>query len=340
MTKVLVTGGVGGVGKPVVAHLMNKGYDLRIVDLKPDAQVPAGVEYAAIDINDYSAVLAQMRGCDQVVHLAAIPTPSGGPPEEVFRVNAAGTFNIFQAAAELGIRRVVQASSINAVGLYYGVRNADPQYFPVDEEHPQVGTDAYSFSKWVVEEIAEFYWRRAGISSVSLRFPAVLRDEWRAAILGRRGAVSELVARLQAMSESERLAWVNAFLTEFDQLRAQGMMENPEFQQRFFRADPSIPISEEERFLMITRNNFWALIDERDAAQAVEKGLSADYEGAHPMFVSDHRNTAGVESEELLRLFFPNVTARKRKIIGRESLVSIEKARRITGFWPEYSFTE
>jgi nucleoside-diphosphate-sugar epimerase len=80
-----------------------------------------------------------MRGCDQVVHLAALASPVVGRPEEVFRVNAEGTFNVFQAAAEAGIRRVVQASSINALGLYYGVRTTDPLYFPVDEAAPAPG---------------------------------------------------------------------------------------------------------------------------------------------------------------------------------------------------------
>ena len=84
--------------------------------------------------------------------------------------------------------------------------------------------------------------------------------------------------------------------------------------------------------------NFWALLDGRDAAQAFEKSLLADFEGCHPLFVNDSVNTTGVESETLLGLFYPGVTARKRPLLGAEALVSIDKARQLIGFEPEYSF--
>ena len=91
--------------------------------------------------------------------------------------------------------------------------------------------------------------------------------------------------------------------------------------------------------LVSTRANFWALIDARDAAQAFEKSLLADFEGSQPLFVNDSHNSAGVDSEELVRVFFPEVTARRHPLVGNEALVSIERARELIGFEPEHSFT-
>ena len=342
MTTVLVTGGVGLVGSAVVQRLLDSGFRVRILDRLPPGELPdeaqallQRAEYAAADINDIDALRPQMAGADLVVHMAAVPTPVGTPPEEVFRVNASGTFNVFQAAAEAGIRRVVQASSINAVGLYYGVRVTDPLYFPLDEQHPHLGSDAYSFSKWVVEEIAEYFWRREGISSVSLRFPGVVPERWRERV-GQMLGQGELVDRLLALPEAERRAWVDAALADEDALRGQRVMESRAFQRRLFGPEADFP--PDRRWLMLTRGNMFTLIDARDAAQAVEKSLTAGFEGAHALFVNDRVNTTGHDSEVLLDLFFPRVTGRKRPLVGRESLVSIEEARRLIGFEPEFSW--
>ena len=88
------------------------------------------------------------------------------------------------------------------------------------------------------------------------------------------------------------------------------------------------------------RSNFWASIDARDSAQALEKGLTADYEGSHPIFVNDSVNGAGVDSELLVRTFFPEVEGRTHPLQGQETLVSIDKARDLIGYEPEYHITE
>jgi len=63
-------------------------------------------------------------------------------------------------------------------------------------------------------------------------------------------------------------------------------------------------------------------------------------EGCQPLFVSDAYNAAGVESESLARLFYPEVKERRVALEGAQSLVSIEKARRLIGFEPEYSLRD
>jgi NAD(P)-dependent dehydrogenase (short-subunit alcohol dehydrogenase family) len=334
--RVLVTGGTGRIGAVVVRWLDERGYSVRVVDTSAQAETPPGVELAACDINDYPTLREQVRGCDAVVHLAALASPASGSADVVFRVNAAGSFNVYRAAEEEGIRRVVQASSINAVGLYYGLRRAEPLYLPIDEHHPPQDTDVYSFSKWVVEEIADYHWRRSGISGVSLRFPAVSRYEPSPRSVQYREQARQLIERVAAMPEEQRSGWLERSLAEIDELRARGMFENREFWGRVYRGEQD-GITPEQRWLLSAPSNLWTAIDERDAAQAVEKALSADYSGSHPLFVCDRNNTTGFDSELLARLFFPRVTARKRPLQGRESLVSIEKSRQLIGFDPQFT---
>ena len=88
------------------------------------------------------------------------------------------------------------------------------------------------------------------------------------------------------------------------------------------------------------RSNFWASIDARDSAQALEKGLTADYQGSHPIFVNDSVNAAGVDSELLVQVFFPEVTGRSHPLQGQETLVSIDKARALIGYEPEHHITD
>ena len=117
--------------------------------------------------------LDQTLEIDGVVQLAALPNPTGGTAPDIFHINCTDTFNVYQAAAEEGIKRAVSASSINALGSNFGVKAFQLSYFPIDEKHPQQTTDAYSLSKQILEETAEYFSRRDGISGVCRRLPAV-----------------------------------------------------------------------------------------------------------------------------------------------------------------------
>ncbi len=89
--------------------------------------------------------------------------------------------------------------------------------------------------------------------------------------------------------------------------------------------------------MMFGRTDFWSIINAEDAAQAIEKGVLADYEGSHPLFVNDSENSLGVSSRMLAELYFPEVTTWKRDVEGAETLVSNERARALIGYEPEHS---
>lgn len=127
-------------------------------------------------MTDYDALEQALRGSEVLIHLAAIPKPFGHSDHEVHNTNVVGSYNALRAAVEVGMTRICQASSVNAIGHAYS-RKARYDYFPVDELHPTYNEDPYSLSKWVCEQQADSIVRRyAGVSVVSLRFHWVVAD--------------------------------------------------------------------------------------------------------------------------------------------------------------------
>ncbi|HEX2621505.1 MAG TPA: NAD(P)-dependent oxidoreductase [Phototrophicaceae bacterium] len=340
--RVLITGGTGLIGKAVTARLLQNGWQVRIFDLPETFDNPLAndVEYVQGDILNFDHLLQHTIGCDVIVHMAAIRSPHLAPGHDVFQINVAGTFNVFEAAARAGIRRIVQASSINALGLFYSLGDMNLRYFPIDEDHPGTTSDPYSFSKQMIEDIGAYYWRRSGISSVALRFPAVFPvgfadgEQYQQ----RRNSTRQLMDELMGIPEVERRTRI-----------ADAHRRVLEFRQRHpfeFRPDehgkPSnINIGAEDplfRSYNVDRFNLWAFVDERDAAQSIEKGLTATYQGSHPMYINAAVNTLGYDTRTLLSLFFPLVSPDhfKTDLPGACSVVSIERARTLIDFSPEY----
>lgn len=334
--RVLVTGGTGAVGQAAVERLVQRGWEVRVVGRRAGFDIP-GAEYQVCDITDYDDVREKMRGFDTVVHLAAIPNPRVAPGPEVFRVNALGTYNVYEAAAAEGIKKLVQASSINAFGCFWGNQDIIPHYLPIDEAHPTYTTDAYSFSKTVVESIGDYYWRRAGISSVALRLPAVWSDERFNSEEARqqRQKTRQLLDEFAAQPEDERRARLTQVQQNINRVRREGIMEYPAAAEGWkpeqFGEDP---LNFAYNF---DRLNFWAYVHERDSAQSIEKGLVADYEGSHELFINAATNWLDYDSKTLAQLFFPEIPEENVHLNGSEALVSIAKARELIGFAPEYT---
>ena len=336
--KILVTGGTGSVGRTAVKRLVENGHQVQVIGRRAGIEID-GAQYRQCDITDFDLLRKQVKGMEGIVHLAAIPSPGRHPASEVFHINCSGTFNVYQAAAQEGIGKISCASSINALGFNYGRKPFPISYFPIDEEHPTFTTDPYSFSKQITEQIADYFWRRENISSVNLRFPGVYEvnmerlERWRKHAARFKKTMTEFLAQ----PKTEQRERIQRAIARFDATRPDraGYLPREEAIKRWRTPgnDPDLGL------LMggFGRSNFWASVDARDSAQALEKGLLADYEGSHPLFINSSHNAAGIKSETLLQVFFPEVQERKRPLPGTESLVSIEKARKLIGFEPEYS---
>jgi nucleoside-diphosphate-sugar epimerase len=178
--KVLVTGAHGRVGRVLVPALMRAGHDVRASDLTRAAwdrlEDPREAEdYWQADLTDAGAAYALVRGCDAVVHTAAIPQPIHNPPHVVFENNLTSTFNLLEAAIAAGLRRFVNFSSETVPGFIYALRPFEPDYLPIDEEHPVRPQDSYATGKWFGELLMERAPERADIAAISIR-PCWVQD--------------------------------------------------------------------------------------------------------------------------------------------------------------------
>jgi len=168
---ILVTGGSGMLGQAVVEDLQRHGYRIISADLKP-SPATSSVRTVQADLTDLGQVYGAAAGVDAIVHLAAIPAPHKHPPEVVFKTNVISTYNVLQTAGTLGIKRVVIASSLSALGLAYNTRPIELSYFPIDEAHPVLAQDEYGISKVLGESMADGFARRyPELSITSFRFP-------------------------------------------------------------------------------------------------------------------------------------------------------------------------
>lgn len=159
LKKILVTGSDGFIGSHLVEELIRRGHDVRAfvmynsfnswgwLDHAPD-DVKKNLDVFAGDIRDPNGVRTAMKGCDAVLHLAAlIGIPySYHSPDSYIDTNVKGTLNIVQAARDFGVSRVVHTSTSEVYGT--------ARFVPITEEHPLQGQSPYSASKIGADQIA------------------------------------------------------------------------------------------------------------------------------------------------------------------------------------------
>jgi nucleoside-diphosphate-sugar epimerase len=167
--KIALTGSCGSVGSSVRALVPLQGHQLVCID-RVAAPDDDGLPFVQAEMTDYDALVAAFDGCDALIHLAAIPNPLRDPDHVIHANNVVGSYNALRAAVEVGIRRICQASSVNAIGLSFG-RTGRFDYFPIDEAHPNHAEDAYALSKWICEAQADSLVRRyEDLAIASMRF--------------------------------------------------------------------------------------------------------------------------------------------------------------------------
>ena len=162
--RICVTGANGLAGRAVVRELREHGSDVAATDI---ATRFGEDDVLRADLTDYGQAVEALSGASAIVHLANIPAPGLMTPAVTFNANMTMNFNVFQAAATLGVSRVVWASSETTLGLPFDV---PPRYAPVDEDHYPVPTSTYALSKVATETIAGHFAQWSGIPFVALRF--------------------------------------------------------------------------------------------------------------------------------------------------------------------------
>lgn len=170
--RILVTGASGKAGQETVRHLAAAGYEVLAADIVgPPADI--GVRFLRADLTEYGEAVELLAGMDAVVHLANIPANGIHTESHTFHTNIVMNSNVFLAAAQLGLRRVVWASSETTLGLPFD----PPRYAPVDEDHFPYPTSTYALSKVLTERMAEHISEWSGIPFTGLRFSNIFRPD-------------------------------------------------------------------------------------------------------------------------------------------------------------------
>lgn len=176
--KVAVTGGTGswdrGLGPVVIKALEEAGHEVANLD----RAIPGGVEshgFIRVDLTDYGATFAALHGHDAIIQLAANGEPDWNHVSGAarFHVNTLIAYNVFQAAAFLGIERVVWASSETVLGFPFDIH---PTLLPTLDEDPPIPTSSYGISKAVTEDLARHMSRVYGTTFAGLRFSNIFYD--------------------------------------------------------------------------------------------------------------------------------------------------------------------
>ena len=282
MTRIAVTGGSGKLGRAVVLHLLEHGYDVVNLDVAGPRKQPSA--FIRIDLTDYGQVVDALTTndgltgrVDAVVHLGAIPAPGLTSNAATFANNAPSTYNVFAAARAAGITNVVWASSETVLGLPF---ETPPPYIPVDEEYPARPESTYSLVKHLEEQMAAQFCRwDPSLKMIGLRFSNV-------------------------MDPADYAAFPS------------------------FERDPRSRIW-----------NLWAYIDARDGAQAVRKALEYDRPGVEVIVIANADTVMSRSSASLAAEYFPDVPV-TRELGEHESMLGIDKARRILGYEPQHSWRD
>ena len=185
--KVLITGAAGRVGSRLVRSAMDVGHEVVATDVAYNRESP--VRLNMIDLTQPLPVYQLLEGCDAVIHAGNHPFPGARRPDQVLlSENIAMNANVFRAATDVGVRRIVFISSIQAVlgrsvnkmGGYDHI--APPPYLPLDGElPPNPGHNYYGLSKAFGERLLEAICRDTNteVAGVSIRLPMVVLPEWR-----------------------------------------------------------------------------------------------------------------------------------------------------------------
>lgn len=169
--KVLVTGGAGFIGSHIVDLLIQRGDEVIIIDnlsTGKEEQIHPQARFYCIDLNDPRLIeIVKEEQPDAIVHQAAqihVPTSVENPVFDA-TCNIIGTLNVLEACRQANVQKVVYASSAAVYG--------NPQYLPLDEEHPVQPLSGYGISKHTPEHYLQVYHQLYGLDYTVLRYSNV-----------------------------------------------------------------------------------------------------------------------------------------------------------------------
>ncbi len=194
MKKIVLTGAAGKLGTQLRGPLASMAELLVSTDIaEASGPLAENERWVAADLADQAAVHEIVDGADMVVHFGAIGDE--GTFDQILGPNIVGAYNVWEAARLTGVRRVVYASSIHAVGMY-----PKTQAIGVDVAHRPDGF--YGIAKCFAEDVARMYWEKSGVEAVCLRILSCTPEPMNTRALGSWLSYGDLVRLARASIET------------------------------------------------------------------------------------------------------------------------------------------
>ncbi|WP_298298691.1 NAD(P)-dependent oxidoreductase [uncultured Litoreibacter sp.] len=176
MKKIVLTGANGNLGQELRGLLAGLCDELVSTDIAEGVgDLLDNETFVQADLSEMDQVRPLLEGAEMVVHFGAIVDEL--PFDQMWGPNFMGSYNIWESARQLGVRRVVYASSIHAMGMY-------PKTTRIDTEMPHRPDTYYGFAKCFTEDLGRMYWEKEGIESVHLRIYSATSKPGNARALG------------------------------------------------------------------------------------------------------------------------------------------------------------
>ncbi len=160
LSKIVLTGAAGDLGGRLRQPLAALCENLVSTDQHVVVDLASNETFEQADLADLDAICAVMKGAEMVVHFGAIPDEDTF--ENLLGPNFIGAYNVWEAAHRAGVRRVVYASSIHAVGMY-------PKTQAIGTDVPHRPDTFYGLSKCFAEDLGRMYFEKRGLESVCIR---------------------------------------------------------------------------------------------------------------------------------------------------------------------------
>jgi nucleoside-diphosphate-sugar epimerase len=164
--KALVTGGSGLLGRHLVSALLNRGMQVRVIDLSPPPENLGSVDFIKGSVTDAGLVMEACRGCSVAFHLAGRMPQARLSKDGFWQINVGGTKNVAEGCVLHGVPALIFASTIEIYGAQ--------KDFPIHEESPKLFTGTYSRNKWECEQMLLDYRKKHGLKVSFMRMPMIM----------------------------------------------------------------------------------------------------------------------------------------------------------------------
>jgi len=202
MKRLLITGAAGGLGSLARRRLTGLADILRLSDIADLGAAAAHEEVVPCELGDFAQVKALVEGCDGIVHFGGISVENTW--EKILPANIEGTYNIYEAARQCGVKRVFFASSNHAIGFY-------KRETRIDATDPVRPDSLYGVSKCFGEALARYYYDKYRVETAVVRIGSCFPEPKDHRMMATWLSENDLVALIERVFTAPKLGYVTVF---------------------------------------------------------------------------------------------------------------------------------